>query len=477
MLRRRLDRELHGSDGFTSVRRVVAIGLTVGFFVVGTQMLTKAWFNGRILPGVRVADKAVGGQTLTQLRHTLQRVAMNYQLRLQVADQEYHLTPADLGVTYDVESTITSAYQSGRSSWLPPVMHQPIDLAYHLDRSALNGFAASVAAKVGTPPVDASVVVKAGQLQPVPDKSGWSIDKLGLERLVEDDVRSPGGLSLQLQPHEQVADIQAKALGPTIDAAKRLMATAIVLEYNGRTFAPTTADVGSWLAFVKQPDGLASKLVPQVDSAKLKNYVQGIANQLDVAPVNKKVTVENGISKVETEGVNGTAIDQDPLTVVISQAVMTQSALTFTITSHEVPFKTISTSLVSLDLGRYIEVNLSKQHLWVWQDHNVIYDSPVTSGATGAGLGTVTGLFSIYYKTTNTHLVGYQYGYDYDVPVKYWMPFYKGYGLHDAAWRNGKFGGPDYYYGGSHGCVNLPDAAAEFIYNWSTVGTPVWVHN
>ncbi len=111
----------------------------------------------------------------------------------------------------------------------------------------------------------------------------------------------------------------------------------------------------------------------------------------------------------------------------------------------------------------------------------MIYESPITSGATGAHLGTVTGLFSIYYKTTNTHLVGYQYGYNYDVPVKYWMPFYSGYGLHDASWRNGNFGetsGPlGYYYDGSHGCVNLPDATAEFIYNWSVVGTPVWVHN
>jgi lipoprotein-anchoring transpeptidase ErfK/SrfK len=126
---------------------------------------------------------------------------------------------------------------------------------------------------------------------------------------------------------------------------------------------------------------------------------------------------------------------------------------------------------------------LSKQHLWVWQDHQVIYDSPVTSGATGAGFPTVTGLFAIYYKTTNTHLVGYAYGpaYNYDVAVQYWMPFYQGFGLHDASWRNGNFGetsGPyGYYYDGSHGCVNLPLATAAFLYNWSTIGTPVWVHN
>ncbi len=481
MLRRRLVPELHGSAGFTSVNRMVALSLVVGFFVLGAHLATQAWFNGRIMPDVVVAGHDVGGLTLAEARGVIQKDVASYRLRLDVASDHYELTAPELGVTFDAEATLENAYALSRNAWIPVVHHDPIELTYALDRSQLNHFATSVADKVGTPPVDAGVVVTAGAVSTVSEKSGWSIDRLGLEQLIEGDVSSPGGAKLSLKPREQVADIQAKALAPTIAEAKQLMAVPIVLSYTddttSKTFTPTPAQIGQWLAFLKQPDGLAFKLVPQVDTAKLKNYVQDVANQLNVAPVNQKVNVENGVSKVTQVGVNGLAIDQDGLTAAVTQAVDNQTPLTFTITAHPVPFKTISTTLVTLDLGSYIEVNLSTQHLWVWQDHQVIYESPVTSGATGAGLGTVTGLFSIYYKTTNTHLVGYQYGYNYDVPVKFWMPFYQGYGLHDAVWRNGKFGGPDYYYGGSHGCINLPDATAEFIYNWSVVGTPVWVHN
>ncbi len=476
MLRRKLDPERHGSAGYTSIVRLAAIGLVVGFFVLGTHLAARAWFDGRILPGVTVADRNLGGLTLAEGRQVIRDEVARYKLKINVADQHYELTAAQIGVTFDVEGTLSGAYDSGRDSWLPPLHHDPIALSYQLDRRQLNAFAASVEDKVGTPPVDAGVVVKGATVATVPEKSGWTIDRVGMERLIQDDVGSPGAAGLNLKPREQVADIQAKALGPTVDEAKQLMATPIILSYQDRTFTPTPAQIGQWLAFLKQPDGLAFKLVPQVDTAKLKNYVQSIANQINVAAVNKQVNVENGVSKVTVEGVDGLAVDQDPITAAVTAAVDNQSSLTLAITTHPVPFKTVSTTLVTLDLGSYIEVNLSTQHLWVWQDHQVIYDSPVTSGATGAGLGTVTGLFSIYYKTTNTHLVGYQYGYNYDVPVKYWMPFYSGYGLHDAVWRNGNFGGPDYYYGGSHGCVNLPDATAEFIYNWSVVGTPVWVH-
>jgi lipoprotein-anchoring transpeptidase ErfK/SrfK len=479
MLRRRLDPERHGSAGFTSVARLAAMALAVGFVVLSLRLATQSWFDGRMLPGVVVAGQNLGGMTVAQARHAIMSRVADYRVKLDVAGEHYELKAADVGVAFDTEATIDAAYSSGRASWLPPLHHEPVPYSYHLNRGQLNAFATSVATKVGTPPVDAAVEVKGGNLATIPEKSGWTIDRVGLERLIEDDVRSPGGALLRLKAREQVADIQAAKLTGTLTAAKELMATPIILSYEAKTFTPTPAEIGQWLAFEKQPDGLAFKLVPKVDSAKLKGYVQTISNTLDVAPVPKKVIIENGVTKVQQEGQDGLAIDQDPIIGAVMGAVADQKPLTFTITSHPVAFKTVSTTLVSLDYGRYIEVNLSKQHLWVWQDHNVIYDTPITSGATGAGFPTVTGLFSIYYKTTNTHLVGNQYGprYNYDVAVKYWMPFYSGYGMHDASWREGKFGGSDYYYGGSHGCVNLPDAAAEFIYNWADVGTPVWVHN
>ncbi|HEX3082607.1 MAG TPA: peptidoglycan binding domain-containing protein, partial [Candidatus Saccharimonadia bacterium] len=416
--------------------------------------------------------------TLNEARALIRRDEAGYHLNLNVASDNYELSAKQLGVTFDTEVTVASAYASGRDGWVPPLHHDPIAHSFRLDRSQLNAFANSVATKVGTPPVDAGLVVSGTTLSTVPEKSGWSIDRMGLERLIEDDVRSPGGGALSLQAREQVADIQAKALAPTIAEAKQLMAVPVVLTYQDKTFTPTPADIGQWLAFVKQPDGLAFKLTPKIDTGKLKSYINTVANYVDVAAVNKKITVENGVSKVTQEGVDGLAMDRDNVTAAIAASITKQEPLTYAITTHPVPFKTVSTSVVSLDIGTYIEINLTTQHLWVWQDHQVIYESPITSGATGYGFGTVTGLFSIYYKTTNTHLVGNQYGprYNYDVAVKYWMPFYQGFGLHDASWRNGVFGGQDYYWNGSHGCVNLPDATAAFIYNWSHIGTPVWVH-
>ena len=53
--------------------------------------------------------------------------------------------------------------------------------------------------------------------------------------------------------------------------------------------------------------------------------------------------------------------------------------------------------------------------------------------------------------------------------VNYWMPFYRGYGLHDATWRDA-FGGDIYLDDGSHGCVNLPLEAAATMFKNSRSG-------
>lgn len=132
------------------------------------------------------------------------------------------------------------------------------------------------------------------------------------------------------------------------------------------------------------------------------------------------------------------------------------------------------------ELGRYIDVDLESQFARLFDETgNVIWESAFVSGEVYAGRSTVEGLFEIYSMETNTVLVGMDYDNDgkpdYESFVNYWMPFYGGYGLHDATWRS-NFGGDYYYYYGSHGCVNLPYSKAEELFNITFVGEKVNVH-
>ncbi len=132
------------------------------------------------------------------------------------------------------------------------------------------------------------------------------------------------------------------------------------------------------------------------------------------------------------------------------------------------------------DMGRYIDVDLTSQFARLFDNKGeVLWESAFVSGDLIAGHSTVEGTFTIYSKELGTTLVGLDYdmdGYpDYESYVNYWMPFYGGYGLHDATWRSA-FGGDLYQYDGSHGCVNLPYEKAKELFAITYVGEVVYVH-
>jgi len=446
-----------------------------GFLLVSANTAAAAYFLNRVYPGVKVAGVSLGRLDRAEAESRLGRQLSGYQLDLTVDGQHYQAKPEQLGANYNLDATYEAAFAVGRNLPFPVGLWSarhatPLLYAYQVDEGQLADFVNHLATAHSSAAVDAVVTVVNGKVSVTPDQNGVGVNKQHLTLSLEEALADQQGqLSL---PRESIpADIKAADTTTTVSAAQKLMATQIELTYNDKTFVPSAAIIGSWLVFTKSGD----QLTVTVDPAKVGGYVNGLGNSgINVDPKNHLINTVNGQVSGEEQGVEGTAIDTDSLVNQIVPAV-NGGQTKIAITTHSVPFKTVYNNTINLDFGRYIEINLSMQHLWVYQDHQVVFDSPITSGATGAGFPTVQGLFSVEAKQTDRNLNGYAIGYNYNVYVQYWMPFYKDYGMHDASWRS-SFGGQDYYYGGSHGCVNMPLESAAWIYNWADVGTPVWIH-
>lgn len=117
----------------------------------------------------------------------------------------------------------------------------------------------------------------------------------------------------------------------------------------------------------------------------------------------------------------------------------------------------------------YIEIDYTKQHIWFYKDGTLVTESDIVSGNISRGNGSPDGVFKIVYKQSPAVLKGE----DYESDVSYFLPFAYNVGVHDASWRNGKFGGEIYKTSGSHGCINVPLEVAQTIYENAEVGTPV----
>lgn len=129
------------------------------------------------------------------------------------------------------------------------------------------------------------------------------------------------------------------------------------------------------------------------------------------------------------------------------------------------------------DVKSFIEIDLTRQHIYFYKDGVLIVDTPCVTGKVSDGHATPPGVFYLLNKNRQVYLEGYNTdGSRYKSFVEYWMRFNRGIGMHDASWRS-KFGGEIYYYSGSHGCVNMPFEAAKTTYENIDNTMPIIVYN
>jgi lipoprotein-anchoring transpeptidase ErfK/SrfK len=455
---------------------LLVAGVVFGAFIVLNAAI---WglYAGRAYPGVKVGGMEVSNLDQTTIQNRVKAMAQQYALQLTVRDQQTTVRPDQIGLDYDEQASARSAVNQGKQYIIPLYglvytwQSGAVDLRFRVDTTKLKALAVQLAGQSSIAPVDAKVVVEGEAVRVEADKPGKGIDPQQLEMLMRKQIAT-GGTSASMAEQQTEAKVSAKEAEAVVPALQQAMKLPLSIQVNGKLFAPGTSEIGKWLTTTADTDG---KLALSINQDAINAYVAAVAGQVDVAAVNKQINMVNGEVRTVSEGKNGSALDRTGLATALATAITTGKNTALTGTMGTVAFKTRTNNSVDLN-GKYIEINLSRQQLWAYDDKQLVYTTPITSGATGAGFATIQGLFSIKAKQTNRNLNGVPLGFDYNVFVNYWMPFSGNYGLHDASWRS-SFGGQDYYYGGSHGCVNLPAGAAAWVYNFVNVGTPVWVHS
>lgn len=205
------------------------------------------------------------------------------------------------------------------------------------------------------------------------------------------------------------------------------------------------------------------------DEEQVRNYVNMLADQYDTYDRPREFKTNDGSMVTVKGGSYGWMVDQEQEIVDLTKLIQLGAE------QERTPaFAQTAVSFDNSDLGQdYIEIDLTRQHLWMYIGGQVAVSSDFVSGSmVKAGCATPGGTYTLYYKKSPDVLRSDKPGDSYATPVTYWMPFNGGIGLHDANWR-GSFGGNIYQYNGSHGCINLPTDAARQIYEQIYKGFPI----
>ena len=199
------------------------------------------------------------------------------------------------------------------------------------------------------------------------------------------------------------------------------------------------------------------------DEEKVFAFVDWLADTYDTVGAERTFHATRGdIVKVEG-GIYGNLIDREAEKEYLLDAFLQKKA-----EIHTPVYSQMARKQGLDDIGdTYIEVDMTEQKLYYYEEGKLLIDTPVVTGNTSLRRGTPCGTNYVYAKQKNRTLRGA----DYESFVRYWIPVKGAIGIHDASWRS-EYGGEIYKKSGSHGCINTPLDEVAKLYDLVEIGTP-----
>ena len=294
----------------------------------------------------------------------------------------------------------------------------------------------------------------------IPETLGTELDLNQVEEVVSAAIMAEDGVvDLEEQGCYVTAEVTAEdaALVKACDTMNQWVSAQITYDWNGNKVVVDGETIHEWI----QTDNKD----PQLDEEAIEEFVAEQAKEYDTYGKKRKFTTIQGIELTLPGGAYGWKTDREEEVKELTASIKKGETI-----SKEPVYSSKGAQKGSNDIGSsYVEIDLTNQHLYLFQKGNVVLETDFVSGnMSKPGCITPPGVFGITYKTKNAVLRGA----DYETPVNYWMPFNGNVGMHDATWRS-TFGGDIYLTSGSHGCVNLPLDMAAAIYEYMSTGFPI----
>jgi len=198
---------------------------------------------------------------------------------------------------------------------------------------------------------------------------------------------------------------------------------------------------------------------------EIRNWITTTGGTISVNPSSFVNSIASQVNIPASQDHDGRSVDTNNLTNQINET-LTQGLRnrTIALVTSVIPYSNANAQAGRYS-GRYIDINLSEQTLYAFDSFNLANQFLVSTGR--QGYATPTGEFHIYGKDRSARMHGPGY-YLPNVPYISW--FLGDYSMHGTYWHH-NFG-----HTMSHGCVNMETGAAEWIFGWADIGTPVYVH-
>ncbi|WP_274647507.1 L,D-transpeptidase [Microbacterium sp. C7(2022)] len=439
-------------------------GLWVGIGIGGAAILgTVAASLILIAPGTTIGGVSVGLMTPGAAADALNQHVASTTVVLAGDADGAEVTGADLGASVDAATLADDAFAAhpmwNVTEWFTETPSPTVTIDAEAAASTLH----AAAPEIYVTPTDATLAFDAESAAYVttPAVDGAGIDPTIVLAALQ-DAFDTGATTAEV-------DVTTVAVPPltstesvetTADTLNGMLSRAGFYIGDERVVPIKRATAASWLTVTPNGDGT---FAIAADSAAIQDVVDGLAEKVNRDAVDATVITnsDGGVIRTVTEGVTGRALGD---TSGVADEFAAQLASGDAV--YELPAKT--TDFETTSLSRRIEVDLGDQRTYLFENGKVVKSYAISSGKSATP--TATGYYKIFAHVPIQDMGCYE-GAPYCTEDVKWVTWFNGdQGFHGTYWHN-NFGTPM-----SHGCVNMPDEVAKYVYDWAPDGTEVWVH-
>ena len=469
---------------------------TAVFGVVGFS-----YFSDWILPGVTVMDVPVGMMTQAEAKTVLQDEWVEQPVVLYAETGQWAVTPAEIGVLLDVETTIATAYKTGRTfdSWVHLGQKRSATMSPIIswDTAVAETAIVQLKQQLDQPALDATVTIENGVAVAVPAVAGQTVDVQQTMNVWQTMQTFPqdGRLPLHIQPIQptiiDVSDLVAQANALlvttfTVDAYDPVRHETVQWE-----IAP--AIWGEWLSLRPSADPILH-VEWVVDEQLAAAY---FAEQADLLGNGRYINEAEFVKALQQ------AIHSDQIAISlrlfhhpsqhIVQAGESLASIGF---DYGIPYPWLqqaNPTVTALSVGQAINIpspddllpypivknkrivaSINQQKAWVYENDQLIWEWSISTGI--ADSPTAPGVFQIQTHVENAYAANWNLwmpnfmGIYRPVPTSDFMNGFHGFPTRDGAnllWTQ-NLGTPVTY-----GCILLSNENAAILYEWAEQGVVV----
>ena len=471
-----------GSGLVLVITLVVLLVLMAGYGTAGY------YFSQHFFPGTTFNNTNVSFLSISQAKEKIDVSSDEYILTLLEKDgaKEY-IKGSDVGLEAHISDKFDNLLniQNGMS-WIMYFFedkHYILNdgyITYSCDDEKLAGVIDGLNCVDPETPVkaqNATLVLMDGEFKIIPEDIGNTAHRDELEK----EVR------IALETQETELDLVEKELydKPEIysddedliarkAACDEIAGMEITLGFGDKKETADVERIADWVSVKRQNNG---SYTLELSDEKIESYVETLAETYNTFSSPKQFKTTSGQEIEITNSYYGWMLDNEYAVEELKKIVAAKKSVDIDLTdrSEESDKWWIRVAAqydpVNEYGSDYAEVSIAAQHMWLYKEGKLVFESDVVTGLPDGYHNTPTGAFRIIYMQQNATLRGPGYA----TPVAYWMVFADVVGFHDATWQP-YFGGQLYQWNGSHGCVNMPLGNAGTLYELVYPNMAVFVY-